>query len=82
MDEKQKAKELKAAKKAVDSAQEGLDSLTLKLLRWRQIPSWSSFPKPRTVGEALPMETVKLHEGDAENLALWNQFLPLSISRD
>lgn len=80
MDEKQKAKELKAAKKAVDSAVEGLDSLKAKVA---PVASNSELVELSKAHEQLEkrcqLETVKLHEGDAENLALWNQFLPLSI---
>lgn len=80
LDEKTKSKEIKAAKKSIDSAADALESLRSKI---DPVASNGELVELAKVHEQLEkqcqLETVKLHEGDAENLALWNKFLPISI---
>lgn len=33
------------------------------------------------IGESVLQETAKLHSGDAENLRLWNEFMPLALAQ-
>ncbi len=74
-------KEVKAAAKEVRAATEALSSLNGK------VNSVKNDPQLLTIAQEHPeleqraqAETVKLHQGDAENLDLWKQFLPLSIA--
>lgn len=76
---KQKKKNLSAADKAVRAAEESLESLRAKIQ-----PIASSDQLTEIAGQHPQLErrcqdeTVKLHEGDKDNLELWNQFLPIS----
>lgn len=80
LEPKLKSKELKAAKKAVQSAEESLQTLQAKI---DPVASSPKLLELAGVHEHLEkrcqLETVKLHEGDSANLALWNQFLPISM---
>lgn len=74
-------KQLKAANKGVRSAEDALKGIREKIEAVR------SSPPLRTIAEQhlelekrAQQETVKLHSGDAENLGLWRQFLPISIA--
>lgn len=46
------------------------------------VPKFSAeeLDKARTVREAARQETAKLHAGDAENVALWQQFMPWCLA--
>jgi arginyl-tRNA synthetase len=80
LDPKVKPKEIKAATKSVDSAEDQLKSLQDKV---DPVANSPELLKLSQVHEQLEkrcqLETAKLHEGDAENLALWNRFVPISI---
>ncbi len=79
-EEKLKAKELKTATKAVDSAEEALKSLRDKVDPVaKDAKLFALSLQHEQLEKRCQLETVKLHEGDAENLALWNKFLPISI---
>lgn len=79
-EEKLKAKELKAAKKAVEAAKEAVEALQAKVDPVANNSDLVSLSKLHDqLEKRCQLETVKLHEGDAENLALWNKFLPISI---
>jgi arginyl-tRNA synthetase len=80
LDAKLKPKEVKAAKKAVGSAEEALHSLQAKVDPVALKPDLVELARVHEdLERRCQQETVKLHQGDAENLALWNQFLPISI---
>lgn len=78
------AKAVKKQKKAVAAAERKVDSLTSQLKSTRaKIAAVESDPELSEKARAHPdidtavlLETVKLHEGDSENLALWKQFMP------
>jgi arginyl-tRNA synthetase len=79
VDEKQKKKNLAAADKAVRAAEESLESLTAKIQPVADSIELTEIARQHPQLERCCQdETVKLHEGDADNLALWNQFLPIS----
>ncbi|RMF45247.1 MAG: arginine--tRNA ligase [Planctomycetota bacterium] len=70
---KQAAKELRAAREEVQALQDKVQAVL-------------SDPELARLAEAHPdlekrvqLETVKLHQGDEENLGLWRQFMPISI---
>ncbi|WP_442505912.1 arginine--tRNA ligase [Novipirellula sp. SH528] len=77
-------KSQKSAKKSVASAKKKLDSLETQAESLREkIDSVESNPALLAQANAHPevasavlQETVKLHQGDAENLELWTKFLP------
>lgn len=79
--DKKLKKDLKATKRAVDKAAEQVAELQDK------VEAVSSSPVLLGIAEEHPeletraqLETVKLHEGDQENLKLWETFMPISIS--
>jgi arginyl-tRNA synthetase len=78
-DPKQKGR-LKGVQKELAAAKESLESLRAKVTAVSQDPQLLRDAElhPRMEQRA-QAETVKLHEGDEENLTLWRQFLPLSI---
>ena len=80
-DAKKQKKAIKAAERSVRSAEDNLASLKSR------IEAVQSDAKLLALAEAHPeiekksqAETAKLHEGDEENLALWKQFVPISIT--
>ncbi|MCA9126496.1 MAG: arginine--tRNA ligase [Planctomycetales bacterium] len=92
---RKQAAEAEAAAK-VDSKQKKVAAAALKALRSAEdnlaaveaiINGFQADPKNLTVAQQHPdletqaqLETAKLHQGDAENLALWERFLPISIA--
>jgi arginyl-tRNA synthetase len=74
-------KELKPAEKELRSAEEQLRALEDKMASVAQSPQLLQIAQQHAELELLTqLETAKLHAGDSENLALWQQFLPLSIT--
>jgi arginyl-tRNA synthetase len=73
-------KEVAASQKQVRTAEENLRSLTSKIEVVQQSTVLSELAgKHPELEKRCQLETARLHEGDAENLRLWNQFLPLSL---
>ncbi len=78
------AKARKAQEKVVVTASRKRDAATEQLAalqqRLRAAQSDAEFltqaAEHSEIGQAVLLETAKLHEGDAENLALWTRFLP------
>lgn len=80
-DPKKKKKALKAAEKSLKAAQETADDLQSKVDSVRADPSLQKLAEQHSeLEKRAQSETVKLHEGDAENLQLWKKFLPISIT--
>lgn len=78
---KAKKKLLKAAQKELRSSEDSLSGLKSKI---DAVATDAELLKYSAAHENLEtrcqQETVKLHEGDEENLGLWKQFLPISIT--
>ncbi|MEO8268155.1 MAG: arginine--tRNA ligase, partial [Aureliella sp.] len=73
--------DLKQADKELRAAEEQLHSLTEKVSAVEQDPALLQFAKSHPSLELnAQLETAKLHEGQQESLALWEQFLPLAIT--
>ncbi len=83
-DAKTTEKDLKKAQKSADAAVRRIDSIATEIEAAREkIAAIENAPKLAALARehadvpaAVLRETVKLHEGDAENLALWEEFLP------
>jgi len=74
-------KELKPAEKELRAAEEQLRALEEKMASVAQSPQLLQIAQQHAELELLTqLETAKLHAGDSENLTLWQQFLPLSIT--
>lgn len=70
-------KELHKAETQLKESQQRLDDLRAKLsAREGEAGFWALAEEHRDIASAVLRETVKLHEGDEENLALWEEFLP------
>lgn len=73
--------DLKQADKELRAAEELLHSLSQKVLVVEQDPAILALAHSHAGLEQLAqLETVKLHEGERDSLALWEQFLPLAIT--
>ncbi len=80
LDAKQKAKETTAAQKAVRACQESLEELHAKVDPVNKSPELLAIAEKHADMERLCQnETVKLHQDDAQNIGLWNQFMPIAI---
>ncbi|MEZ6152688.1 MAG: arginine--tRNA ligase [Pirellulaceae bacterium] len=81
---KQSAKhkaDLKQADKELRAADELLHSLTEKVGAVEQAPELLQLAQSHPeLEQCAQLETAKLHEGDRDSLALWEQFLPLAIT--
>lgn len=84
LDPKQSAKrkaDLKQADKELRAAEEQLHSLTEKVSTVEQAPALLQLARTHPdLEQRAQLETAKLHEGDRDSLALWEQFLPLAIT--
>ena len=70
-------KERERLAKALDDAREKLDAALGKINDVESDPVASDLAAGReTIGTDVLIETSKLHRGDPDNLALWNQFMP------
>lgn len=75
-----KKKELKAASKAAKDAAENLESLKTKVDAVASSAKLLALAEQHTgLEQRAQQETVKLHEGDATNLELWQKFVPISL---
>ena len=76
-DSKKAKKKRKQLQKKVDSLEKGIKSLKQKIAKVDEDPNLSviaaAHPK---ISEAVLQETAKLHDGDPQNRALWEEFLP------
>lgn len=80
MPEPDRKKELKPAQKELRAAEENLRALEEKVESVAQHPDLLALARQHSdMEQRAQLETAKLHAGDTENLALWEQFLPLSI---
>ncbi|MBX3421401.1 MAG: arginine--tRNA ligase [Pirellulaceae bacterium] len=78
--EPQQKKDIAAAQKAVRAAQEQLEELQGKVQFVQDSPALLAVSAAHpNLEKRCQLETVRLHEGDEQNLALWNQFLPISL---
>lgn len=77
---KKAEKEIKAAARGVTDAEEELKGLDKKIAQVEAVPSLKSLSDQHSNLETrAQLETVKLHQGDAENMALWHKFMPLCL---
>ncbi len=68
---------IKRLKKQIEDQQDEVNSLRAKIQRVESSPELSAIANAHaTIDQAVLQETAKLHAGDAENLRLWNEFLP------
>ncbi|MEZ6111761.1 MAG: arginine--tRNA ligase [Pirellulaceae bacterium] len=74
---KKAKKELRSLEKQMDETRDELHSAHTKVARVEQDERLLSLANEHIdIAAAVLRETAKLHEGDAENLALWHEFLP------
>lgn len=75
--DKQAAKTLRKAENDLAEVREELDKLRAKLAAVESDPVLSKAAAAHPdIAAAVLRETAKLHRGDADNLRLWNEFLP------
>jgi len=75
--EKKAEKELRQAERDLHEARRELRELQEKAAAIEADPLLSKLAiEHADIAQAVLRETVKLHEGDAENVALWKQFMP------
>ncbi len=78
--DKKAAKEVKAADRNVAAVRESLEEIERKIANIEGDSSLHAAAHGHPVlDQRAQLETAKLHSGDPENLALWNQFLPWCI---
>lgn len=76
-----KKRDIKAAEKDLRTAEEALSSLAAKMDAVACDESLLRVTEQHPdMEQRAQLETAKLHAGDEDNLALWRQFLPLSIT--
>ncbi len=74
-------KELKPAEKELRAAEDNQRALEEKIAIVSADPRTMQLATEHSdLEQGAQLETAKLHAGDTENLALWQQFLPLSIT--
>ena len=74
---KKKKKDVSALNEKIKNQNELLNSLKAKIEEVEADPEQKViFDKHREIGQAVLIETAKLHEGDEENKKLWDEFLP------
>lgn len=77
---KKAEKELKAAARGVAEAEEALKSLDKKIAAVDSAPRLKALALEHSDLETrAQLETVKLHQGDAENMELWHKFMPMCL---
>ncbi len=73
-------RELKTAEKELKSAEEAVQALVEKIEAVQADSQLLSFAQQQPdIEQRAQQETVKLHQGDQENLRLWHRFVPISI---
>ncbi len=81
-DKKAKAKEHSRYKKKLDDLQAQLASLQKKIDAVQLDEQLATLVAQHAdIGQEVLAETAKLHTGDEENLALWNEFLPHGLAQ-
>lgn len=74
-------KERDRVAKLFDAAREKYDAVAGKIAGVEGDPAIAKLAEGREdIGEAVLAETSKLHHGDAENVALWKEFMPRCIA--
>ncbi len=74
---KKAAKNLKSLKNKIASVEGATASLADYFVTTANDSDFSNdLEKHKDIAQAVLLETAKLHEGDAENVALWNEFMP------
>lgn len=74
-------KDLKPAEKELRAAEENLKAVEEKIAAVNDHPNVLQLAREHSdLEHRTQQETAKLHAGDSENLALWQKFLPLSIT--
>lgn len=77
---KKAEKEIKAATRGVTEAEEEVSSLDRKIAQVESDPALKALAHQHSDLETrAQLETVKLHQGDAENMKLWHTFMPLCL---
>lgn len=75
--DKKAKKSVSKCKNAVAAAEKSIQALTAKIAATNEDPeAKAKVDAHPDISEAVLRETAKLHAGDAENRALWEQFLP------
>lgn len=75
------AKERERLAKQTAAAKENVEGTRRKIDAVESSPELAKLAAGReTIGKDVLMETSKLHHGDAENLALWRQIIPLCLA--
>jgi arginyl-tRNA synthetase len=75
--DKKVEKSLRQPRRAVEDARDELDELEAALAAVENDPTLAKLAAAHPdIGRRVLEETAKLHEGDAENLRLWKEFLP------
>jgi len=78
--DKQAAKALRELQSAADKTQSEVQSVLGKLSEVENDPQLAPLiDQHPDIAEAVLAETAKLHEGDADNLRLWREFLPACL---
>lgn len=80
LEDKKRKKALKTAEKDVRSARDTVSSLQAKVAAVQDNEGLLEIAVAHPdIQRSAQLETAKLHEGDEQNLALWRQFVPISI---
>lgn len=80
LDSKERSKAISAAEKTIRSARESLEELRSKIETVNSNPELLEIAQSHDhLSRRCQLETVLLHEGDSENLSLWNDFMPIAI---
>ena len=80
-DDERKKKLLTTMRKGLAAAESELQSAQEKVDRIRQSPALLAAAEAHPdIARRAREETAKLHAGDAENTALWNQFMPVCLA--
>lgn len=76
-DDKKAKKKRKQLQKKVDGLRKNIEETEKKIAAVDEDPNLNVLAAAHpNIGEAVQLETAKLHDGDAENRALWERFLP------
>jgi arginyl-tRNA synthetase len=74
-------KSLRQAERTLAEAREDLGELRARLAAVEGDPALLRRAEENaSIGQAVLLETAKLHEGDAENVSLWREFLPACMA--
>jgi arginyl-tRNA synthetase len=74
--EKQRTRDIKALESKIAEQQEKVDAIAGTISAIESDPKMRQFAEAHpAIADAVLAETAKLHEGDAENVALWREFM-------